>query len=254
MFDDEAEREFRQEYSQQYDKKSTLYDYAPEVFTKLLSIVGENKELLEFGAGTGKFTLPISAVSKKITALDFSQDMLDILADKLAKQKIKNVNLLKGKFETSDLPEVDAIYSINANYRIFNIDEALVKMIRLARERVCMVWTMQQRSMYDCLLKQTKVKGIGRLQEYIHLINILYQMGIDANLEMMTVINPILLEDINRHYQEINTLASEYNLDSQFLMSEFEKRIKIKDNNSYYHCPLKVVFIHFNTAEYKNEY
>ncbi len=249
-FNDKVETEFWQEYCHTYETKPSLYDYAPQVFDKLLSIVGENKDLIEFGAGTGKFTLPMSAVSKKINVVDFSQDMLNILEGKLKTKKITNVSLMQGKIETANLSSVDAIYGINANYRIFEMEKTIQKMITTAREKICFVWTMQ-RSPYDCLLMQTAVKGIERKKEYIQLINLLYQMGIDANLENMTVIKPILIENINENKKEINTLATKYQLNTTNLIKAFERKLIEENQQIYYQCPLTISFIYFETENYK---
>ncbi|GAA0180310.1 class I SAM-dependent methyltransferase [Clostridium sediminicola] len=243
-FFDEVEAEFWKDYSEKYDKNPSLYDYAPHTFDKLLSIVGENKTLLEFGCGTGKFTLPMSHKSEKIIAVDFSEHMLEKISNKLKANKIDNVVLLHSKFEDIDIDKVDSIYCINANYRIINIESALKKMNNMAKENVVIVWTMQ-RNIYDDILNKTVKKGIERCQEYIHLVNILYEIGIDPNVEILDVNKPIEIQDIHENYKEIKTLCEQYQLPYDFVKKEFDNCIYYKDNQAIYNCKLKVVYIHF---------
>lgn len=244
-FSDEVESEFWEEYSEKYDEIPSLYDYAPYTFKKLLTIMGQNKRLLEFGCGTGKFTLPMAKVNSEIIAVDFSEHMLSKLSKNLKKNNIDNVTLYNSKFENVIINEqVDCVYCVNANYRIIDIQSAIEKMNNLARERVVIVWTMQ-RNMYDQILNRTEKKGIYRRQEYIHLVNVLYQMGIDASVEILDVNKPILIEDIEKNYKEINNICQEYELDYEYVKKEFDQCICHKDNTNIYNCKLKVVYIHF---------
>jgi len=157
-----------------------------------------NKCLIEFGCGTGKFTLPM----------------------------------------------VDVVYGVNANYRMFDIKEAINKMRSLASERVVIVWTMQ-RSPDDAILNESKVKGIGRGQEYIQLLNALYEMGIDPNMKIMTVTKSIQVEDISIHHEALEKIGKEYGLEKEPLIDNFNNKVIEIDNNLVYLCPLKVAIIDF---------
>lgn len=126
--DDAVEAEFWKSYSKKYDQIPSLMDYAPEVLERLLGIVGVNKELIEFGCGTGKFTLPMASKSKSILAVDFSEDMLKNLRHKLVATAVKNVHLIHDKFELAKLKKADVVYGINANYRMLDIKQAVEKM------------------------------------------------------------------------------------------------------------------------------
>ena len=73
-----------------WDKKAKQYgrfsknltSFQENIFTKIAQrgISFEDKTILDIGCGTGIYTLHLALKAKKITALDFSQEMLDILA------------------------------------------------------------------------------------------------------------------------------------------------------------------------------
>ena len=48
----------------------------------------------DLGCGTGFFSIPAARRVKKVFALDISQEMLDILRDKIKKEKITNIEVI----------------------------------------------------------------------------------------------------------------------------------------------------------------
>lgn len=242
-FDDEVEKEFWKNYSEEYDKKPSLYEYCPETLDKIIDIIGKNKNVIEFGAGTGQFAIPMAKNQKSIIAVDFSRDMLNKLELKIG--EISNIKLIHGKIEDVSPYEVQAIYGVNCIYRIQDMKQAITKMMNMASEKVLFVWTMQ-RNKYDSIINSTDKKGILRKQEYIHIVNLLYDMGIDCNLEIMKVNKNIVIEDIKDNYKELLEISEQYSIDYNYLKGEFEKRV-FKDGKLYYKCEQKVAYIYFET-------
>ena len=59
--------------------------------------------MLEIGAGTGIFTLPIARHCREVVAVDISGGMLEVLKRKAAKERLANIRTLVGNAETMDL-------------------------------------------------------------------------------------------------------------------------------------------------------
>ncbi|GMQ57471.1 hypothetical protein AN1V17_18660 [Vallitalea sediminicola] len=242
-YDDQIEKEFWEKYSLIYDTIPSLYDYWPKTFDKLVDIIGTQKEVIEFGAGTGKFTLPMALKQKQVTAIDFSEDMLQKLQCKIG--DLTNVHTVHGKIEDMENYNVDSIYSVNAIYRISDMKEAIKKIRSFAREKVVLVWTMQ-RSKYDEILNSTNKKGIFRRQEYIHIMNVLYDLGIDGNLEIMDVHKKIKIDHIQSNYEELKEIAGNYDLDADYLIDTFNQRVIEENGIIYYQWFQKVAYIYFD--------
>ena len=245
-FDDNAEIRFWETYSEQYDQILSLYDYAPQVLDRIVSLAGKNKTMIEIGCGTGKFTIPMMGFAKTIIALDFSPDMLKRFKAKIAGSDSDKLTIKHGKWESIIIPPAECIYCINSLYRMSSIKHALIKMNRLATEKVVLIWTMQ-RSNYDAVINKFHRKGIERKQEYIHLMVLLYELGIDADLEFLDVVKPVELE-ANRVAGDLNRLATKYHLPLEALKRAFNGQSVKAGNLLRFDIRLKVACIHWSPS------
>jgi len=85
--------------------------------------LGPDRDLLDFGAGTGLVTLKLRPHVRKVFAFDTSAGMLRALGDKLAQDRIGNVELVQGTPGESSprLPTVDVIVSSMALHHVRDI-------------------------------------------------------------------------------------------------------------------------------------
>ncbi len=244
--DDKVEIDFWKEYSKGFDKIPNLYEYAPHIFDRLLRLTGKNKKLLEFGCGTGKFTIPMAKYSKNIIGVDQSKEMLDILKEKIDKNNFHNISIMNSKIEDLEEVKVNSIYCVNAFYRVQNPRKLFEKLMNFADEKIILVWTMQ-RSIYDDILNSTDIKGIDRNQEYIFIINILYEMGIDPSMMMETAYKNIEVEDINKNLNELLDYSKKYHLNYNYLEDKFRENLFTKDEKLYFKSKQRVAIIYFDT-------
>ncbi|MGZ8463556.1 MAG: polysaccharide deacetylase family protein [Candidatus Deferrimicrobiaceae bacterium] len=70
---------------------------------RLPSLFSPSDRVLEIGAGTGIFTLPIARRCREVTAVDISASMLEILKGKAAGEGLGNLRTIAGNAETMDL-------------------------------------------------------------------------------------------------------------------------------------------------------
>lgn len=85
--------------------------------------LGPDRDLLDFGAGTGLVSLKLQPHVRKVFAFDTSAGMLRALGDKLAQDSIANVELVQGVPGESSpkLPMVDIIVSSMALHHVGDI-------------------------------------------------------------------------------------------------------------------------------------
>ena len=240
-----VERNFWKDFAPKYDNSPTLYDYAPETFHKLLEIIGKDKIIAEIGPGTGKFTLPMSKYSKKILAIDASEYMLEILNKKISKNTILNVTPVCSKWEDASIDKVDTIFNVNAIYRMWNIKDSLIKMNNLAKEKVVIVWTLQRSPFYNIFCKLGQ-PGLKTKSDYIYIQNILYELGIDSNIEFLDIIKPIQYNNKEDLYKDF---IKEYG--KSLFMDNIKKLLDyqtiIDGDYIIFNAKLKVAFIYWNT-------
>lgn len=104
-----------------YTKKPELYERlsrCEDPDNKILRTLFKDldfkgKVVLDLGAGTGRFTLPIAGKARMVYALDMTEPLLKILRGKIRKRKAGNIKVLKGTFGRIPLPNesVDIITS-----------------------------------------------------------------------------------------------------------------------------------------------
>ncbi len=104
------------------------YDLDP--FLNRLSQVfnGEARfSLLELGAGTGVFTVPLSFIADSIDAVEYSDNQITILKEELDKNDIQNVNVISGDANKPKLLCLGQDYdSILFTFSLDNISNASV--------------------------------------------------------------------------------------------------------------------------------
>ena len=88
----------------------------------ILDKVGLGREtvLADLGCGTGYFTIPASRRVKKVFAIDVQKGMLDILSEKIKKQKLTNIEAILSEEASIPLPgnSVDVLLMVNVFHEL----------------------------------------------------------------------------------------------------------------------------------------
>src|SRR4051812_27010020 len=97
-----AELAFWSDYAAKYDATGSLARAAPEIVQRVQELVWPDATVLEIGAGTGEFTLPVATLAASVTAVDISPHMLAELERKAAAARITNITAFEADWETLD--------------------------------------------------------------------------------------------------------------------------------------------------------
>ncbi|BCO10103.1 hypothetical protein GF1_24790 [Desulfolithobacter dissulfuricans] len=143
--------------------------------------------VLDVGCGPGSLTLPLARKVLRVTALDFSQAMLDILERDAVRQGIDNITPVHLSW-TDDWashglkPHDLAIASRSMS--VPDLREALEKLNAFATRRVCLTDRVAHGPM-----DPDAFAALGRKLEsgpdYIYTINLLYQLGHRASVNFI---------------------------------------------------------------------
>lgn len=91
-------------------------------------------EVLEIGAGTGRFTIEIAKQVKNITALDISANMLEILKDKMKSENLNNISTINDDFLNHHFDwQYDAIVAFSSIEYIKDKDALFKKISELLK-------------------------------------------------------------------------------------------------------------------------
>lgn len=167
-----------------YDQVLKLSGYPGEILAKISSFIPPGSTLLDIGAGTGSFAVPLSRKTSRTVAVDPSQYQLQILMEKAKKEGLTNIIPLQKEWKDvkfaeicelnnllSDSPGFD--YTLAA-YSMFdeNIENFLSKMIDVSRKGIFIVFRADSPDPLNEFASGPKPKA-----DYICLREILKDMG-----------------------------------------------------------------------------
>jgi 2-polyprenyl-3-methyl-5-hydroxy-6-metoxy-1,4-benzoquinol methylase len=155
----------------------------PAVLERVRGLVQPGASVLDIGAGTGAFGLPLAALASWVTAVDYSPAMLHILGLKLAAAApgTDNVRPILARWEDAVLEPHDVVLAANALYRTADLRFALCKLIGLARRRGIIVWSVGRQPLREQVLPEGYRPG----PDYVHALEGLFQLDVFANVELI---------------------------------------------------------------------
>ena len=171
--------------------------------------IGNDTTVLDIGAGTGRLAVPLAKVAKSITAVEPAAGMLNILLRNTEKENLHNINVIRKKWEEvvggADVRGHDLLLACHS-LGMMDITGALRKMNTLAKGYCCIIsfggkriWDFSD--LWPLIFGERFVPGPG----YIYLANILFSMGINANVEVKKV-------KVERQYSDIDEALGETKL------------------------------------------
>ena len=144
--------------------------------------------VLDVGAGTGRLAIPIAKQVKSVTAVDPSGGMLACLQENMGREAVTNIRCINKQWEDIELGEdcdIEPHDVVIASHSLSMLDmqEALAKMNAAATKSVYL-FTFAGRWMDGGLSEEICGEKRHSWSDYIHLCNILHDMGIYADVEI----------------------------------------------------------------------
>lgn len=183
----EESRKARPEDASRWTGRSKSYgleslgEYESEFLARAGIVPGET--VLDFGCGTGLLAVPLAKAGCKVVACDFSAGMLEALAANAAAAGVSDrieAHLLAwdGDWEAEGiLPESVDVAIASRSIATRNLLDALVKLDRAARRRVCVTVAAGRSPRRD----ERAFEAVGRPRphsvDYAYCMNVLFQHG-----------------------------------------------------------------------------
>lgn len=191
-FDDPSHDWNRKENAERYDTTSrNRYDDRVKLTIEGLDI-DKTSRVLDIGAGPGTLALPLSALVKDITVVEPGEGMVGILNEHIRKMGISNISCVQKTWEDVDISrDLAGHYDVviaSLSLTMHDIRAALAKMDAVSRKYVYLFWFVDSpfwEKMYDDLWMQLHGSPWYPGPKADCLFNVLYQMGIYADVEML---------------------------------------------------------------------
>ena len=144
--------------------------------------------VLDIGAGPGTLTIPLARQVKHVTVVEPSSGMLSCLKENARSEGLKNITCINKRWEDI-IPgvDLDAYDIVIASYSLSMLDmkRALSKMNEVARRSVYLFdFAGVRMNGYSELWPRLYGEEFRKRPDYIYIYNILYGMGIYANVEI----------------------------------------------------------------------
>lgn len=183
--DDRAEEAF---WASMMEKKTSHKSdpYAIAVQQELLPLLHSSDHVLEIGPGWGNYTFDIADYVQKLTCVDSSRSIVEFLESQAAAKGVRNMELICDKWESDKESEkYDVVFGFNCFYRMYDIGKALLKMNESANRLAIAGMTTGPEKPHYMELHQMGYSINLRRRDYIHILNVLHQLGIMASCKMV---------------------------------------------------------------------
>lgn len=169
-----------------FARNSSKSDYS-EKFLRMLE-VKPHWTLLDVGCAAGTLAIPLAERVKQITALDISGTMLSLLRERCRDLNVSTIQTVQGAWEDDwdalGIGEHDVALA-SRSLITEDFENALAKLNKAARKRVY-VSTIVGDGPHDRRIYRALGRDLNPGPDYIYLCNLLYRMGIRANVNFIT--------------------------------------------------------------------
>ena len=178
--------DFWDKRAKHYNESIKRHNHAERIIAKL--DIDLECTVLDIGAGPGTLAIPLAKTVKHVTAIDPSSGMLECLKENAVSEGLKNITCINKRWEDVEIgKDIDKHDIVIASHSITMLDikEALSKMNEVAKQYVY-IFTFAGARMWDYNTLWPKIYGEEYQPgpDYIYLYNVLYGMGIYANIEI----------------------------------------------------------------------
>jgi SAM-dependent methyltransferase len=149
----------------------------------LLSRLKPGDNLLDVGAGAGRYAIPAAARARDVVAVEPSAGMAKALIEEAEKRKVQNIRVLESDWLAADVAPADIVFCAHVLY--FTPEAAaFVRKLDAHTLRECMIVIRIDQAGAGLGPLYEEITGERQAPEpsFIDLYNLLYEMGIVANV------------------------------------------------------------------------
>lgn len=225
-------------------KRTRNDDYQDALFEKL--ILDKNDSVLDVGCGEGSITIPIAKKVKKVIGLDSSPKMLEYLEKRANEKSITNIETILKPIEEinyDEIGDVDVVVCSRSLNGIVPIKKVLTELNKIADKYVFITIFGPENKK----IEKDFDKEIGRKTEdfpdYNYFFNILFNMGIYANIERFDLNNYRKYDSIEDAMDNGKFRLDLYDDEEQELLKKYLEKILTFKDGKYFNIKDKADWI-----------
>ena len=167
--------------------------------------------VFDMGCGSGTLAIPLARTVSAVTAADFSAGMLDVVRSRCIAEDIKNLTTIRASWEDDWTALGIGRHDIALASRSMvaaDLRASILKLSGVARKRVYLV-TIVGDGPYDRRLFDAIGRPLPRTPDYIYNYNLLYQMGIFANVAFIKEMRRRTYDNIDHAAEAMRWMVGE---------------------------------------------
>jgi len=225
-------------------KRTRKDDYQDALFDKL--ILDENDVVLDVGCGEGSVTIPLAKRVKKVIGLDSSPKMLEYLEKRANENNITNIETVLKPIEEityEEIGDVDVVVCSRSLNGIIPIEDVLAELDKIANKYVFItIFGPENKKIEKDLDKELGIKTED-FPDYNYFFNILFNMGIYANVERFDLNNYREYESIDEAMDNGKFRLDLYSNEEKELLRDYLERILTFEDGKYFNVKDKADWI-----------
>jgi predicted TPR repeat methyltransferase len=143
--------------------------------------------VLDIGCGPGTLAIPLAQKAQSVTALDISSEMLKRLKDNAEKKGVDNIRYVNADWEeafNAGQPGHHDVVVASRSLMSGDMHKALSYIVSIADKAAYLTFPVVHLPL-DMAVYRAIGRGHKKHPPYIYLVNRLYQMGVNANVEIL---------------------------------------------------------------------
>ena len=197
--------------------------------------------VLDIGAGPGTTAIPLAKIVKGVTVVEPSGGMLARLKENESKHNLANITYIPKKWEDVEIGKGKDIEAgehdvVIASHSLVmkDIKTAIIKMNNAAKRSVYIFIVAGRRNEKagSSLWSLFNREKPGNRPDYIYLYNILYQLGIYANVEIIDANHNTRFPDLDAAVQHYKTWMNVSGDDEERLRLYLSENL-VKENDAF---------------------
>lgn len=175
------------------------------LYQHLQHVVTPQTTVLDVGAGTGRFSLALAPQAKHVTAVEPSASMLSFLQQDVEAKGLSNVSYVPMTWQAApDDLSADIVICSHVLYPIRDV-EAFLRKLSVATHQTCYIY--MRATHLDAITSPIWEHFHGEKRclspEYIHALDVLYEMGIYADVTVVHLAQSLRYMSLDNAVEEL---------------------------------------------------
>ena len=210
----------------------------PSMLTSTIELT-RDMDVLDIGAGTGRFAIPLARLGRSVTAVEPSSGMAGFMRERATREGIDNVTIVPKRWEDVVIgKDVDPHEVVLAAYSL-DVDDmwgAIEKIIQVSTAYAFIfTWVIRTLWDFDTLWPMVHWEPYIPGPGYIYIVNMLHDAGIHANVRVVAREKDKVFDSIQAALEDVKELLFVDDDESDAVLTDHLKNVLEQHADGTFH-------------------